>query len=94
MNQVNLGSNIYVSFALGGLVETVGYLFAYLTIDHMGRKTVLIFCQVGAGISCIVGGIYKDKNESEIVLALSLIGKYKYFQLTNKCLISINLFYY
>ena len=77
MNQVNLGSNIYVSFVLGGLVETVGYLFAYLTIDHMGRKTVLIFCQVVAGISCIVGGVIDD-NESELVLVLSLIGKYRH----------------
>jgi MFS family permease len=82
LNQVNLGGNIYVSFALGGLVETVGYLFAYLTIDHMGRKTILIFCQVLAGISCIVGGIYTDNNESQLVLALSLIGKYQYCQLT------------
>ena len=70
--------------ALGGLVEMVGYLFAYLTIDHMGRKTVLIFCQVVAGISCIVGGIYKDENKSELVLALSLLGKYRHFQLTQK----------
>ena len=75
MNQVNLGSNIFVSFALGGLVEIVGYLFAYLTIDHIGRKTVLIFCQVTAGVSCIVGGTV-DENKSSLVLALSLIGKY------------------
>ena len=78
MNQVNLGSNIYVSFALGGLVEIVGYLFAYLTIDHIGRKTVLIFCQVAAGVSCIVGGTV-DENKSSLVLALSLIGKYNIY---------------
>ena len=74
MNQVNLGNNIYVSFALGGVVEIVGYIFAYLTIDHIGRKTVLIFCQIVAGISCIVGGVLND-NASSLVLALSLIGK-------------------
>jgi MFS family permease len=83
MNQVNLGSNIYVSFVLGGLVEIIGYLFAYLTIDHMGRKTVLIFCQVVAGISCIVGGVIDD-NESELVLVLSLIGTNRHCQLPNK----------
>ena len=74
MNQVNLGNNIYISFALGGVVETVGYLFAYFTIDHMGRKTILVFCQIVAGIACIVGGVL-DNDGSNIVLALSLIGK-------------------
>ena len=75
MNQVTLGNNSYVSFALGGVVETVGYLFAYFTIDHMGRKTILIFCQVIAGIACITGGVLND-NGSNLVLTLSLIGKY------------------
>ena len=74
MNQVNLGNDIYVSFALGGVVEIVGYLFAYFTIDHMGRKTILIFCQIVAGIACIVGGVLDDDG-SNVVLTLSLIGK-------------------
>ena len=75
MNQVTLGNNSYVSFALGGVVETVGYLFAYFTIDHMGRKTILVFCQVVAGVACITGGVLND-NDSNLVLTLSLIGKY------------------
>ena len=75
MNQVNLGNDIYVSFALGGVVEIVGYLFAYFTIDHMGRKTILIFCQIVAGIACIVGGVLDDDG-SNVVLTLSLIGKW------------------
>ena len=75
MNQVNLGNNIYVSFALGGVVEILGYVFAYLVIDHIGRKTVLVGCQVISGISCILGGVFNDDSESNLVLALSLIGK-------------------
>ena len=73
MNQVTLGNNSYVSFALGGVVETVGYLFAYFTIDHMGRKTILVFCQIVAGIACITGGVLNE-NGSNLVLTLSLIG--------------------
>ena len=81
MNQVNLGSSIYVSFVLGGVVEIVGYLFACFMIDHIGRRTVLVACQIVAGLSCIAGGLLNDKDilddePSEMVLALALIGNY------------------
>ena len=78
LNQVNLGPNIYASFALGGLVEMIGYLFAYVTIDHIGRKTVLVACQFVAGISLILGGTCTDtcRNDESLLLMFALIGKF------------------
>ena len=79
MNQVNLGSNMYVSFTLGGVFEVLGYVFAWIMIDHIGRKTVLVACQTVAGLSCIIGGVLQDDGEeTNVVLVLSLTGNYKY----------------
>ena len=46
-NSVNLGGDIYVSFVLTAFIEIPSYIFLVLVVDRMGRKPVLIFCQVG-----------------------------------------------
>ena len=46
-NSVNLGGDIYVSFVLTAFIEIPSYIFLVLVVDRMGRKPILIFCQVG-----------------------------------------------
>ena len=45
-NSVNLGSDIYITFVLTAFIEIPSYIFCVLVIDRLGRKPVLIFCQV------------------------------------------------
>ena len=45
-NSVNLGSDIYITFVLTAFIEIPSYIFLVLVVDGMGRKPVLIFCQV------------------------------------------------
>ena len=45
-NSVNLGSDIYVAFVLTAFIEIPSYIFLVLVVDSLGRKPVLIFCQV------------------------------------------------
>ena len=72
LNSVNLvGSGIYGDFALSAAIEIPSYVFAALTIDRVGRKPLLIFCQILAGISCILAGVI---DNASAVLVLSLAG--------------------
>ena len=44
-------------------------------IDHIGRRTVLVACQITAGLSCIAGGLLNEEdNNADWVLVLALIG--------------------
>ena len=45
-NSVNLGSDIYITFVLTAFIEIPSYIFLVLVVDGLGRKPVLIFCQV------------------------------------------------
>ena len=45
-NSVNLGGDIYVAFVLTAFIEIPSYIFLVLVVDRLGRKPVLIFCQV------------------------------------------------
>ena len=45
-NSVNLGGDIYVTFVLTAFIEIPSYIFLVLVVDRLGRKPVLIFCQV------------------------------------------------
>ena len=59
LNSVNLPGNIYVSFVLSALIEIPSYIFVMLTMDGLGRKTILAFCQILGGICCILAGVIK-----------------------------------
>ena len=42
-------------------------------MDRMGRKPILIFCQILAGSTCIIAGFVTDKAAT---IALTLAGKF------------------
>ena len=42
-------------------------------MDGFGRKTVLVFCQVLAGATCIIAGFIPEDMDG-IIVALSLAG--------------------
>ena len=65
-------SNIYANFSLSAAIEIPSYVFAVLVIDRIGRKPLLIFCQILAGVTCIVAGFEADHYG--LVLAMTLLG--------------------
>ena len=65
-------SNIYANFSLSAAIEIPSYVFAVLVIDRIGRKPLLIFCQILAGVTCIVAGFEADNYG--LVLAMTLLG--------------------
>lgn len=75
MNSVNLLGNIYVNFVLSALIEIPSYIFCVLVMDRLGRKTVLVFCQVLAGAACLAAG-FVDKDLEGLVITFSLLGKF------------------
>ena len=80
LNSVNLaGTNIYANFSLSAAIEIPSYIFTVLVIDRVGRKPLLIFCQLLAGVTCIVAGFEKDQHG--LVLAMTLIGEISFFGL-------------
>ena len=78
-NSVNVGGlDIYLSFALSGLTETVGVVFVVFFLDHLGRRTILIGGQLITGIMCIVANFLQEDSENA-ALVCTLLGKnYKY----------------
>ena len=74
LNAVNLaGTDPYINFALSGLIEIASYVFAILMIDRIGRKTLLVFCQLLGGGACLAAGLI-SKDMTSAVTALTLIG--------------------
>ncbi|XP_059085438.1 organic cation transporter protein-like isoform X2 [Tigriopus californicus] len=73
LNSVNLGGDIYVNFILSALIEIPSYIFVVLVMDGFGRKTILIFCQILAGATCIAAGFVQ---QNWLITTLTLIGKF------------------
>eukprot|EP00095_Tigriopus_kingsejongensis_P002789 maker-scaffold728_size105512-snap-gene-0.21 protein:Tk02789 transcript:maker-scaffold728_size105512-snap-gene-0.21-mRNA-1 annotation:"hypothetical protein LOTGIDRAFT_108247" len=73
LNSVNLGGDIYVNFILSAVIEIPSYIFVVLVMDGFGRKTILVFCQVLAGVTCIGAGF---AAQDWLVTTLTLAGKF------------------
>ncbi|XP_021943045.1 solute carrier family 22 member 15 isoform X2 [Folsomia candida] len=67
-----LGSNIYVSTMLSGIVELPAYFITALLIDWLGRRLPLSIFMVIGGISCILIEVI---NHPEVIFILALVGK-------------------
>ena len=65
-----LSSNVYLNFILNGLVEIPMIIFCILTMDHIGRKPLIIFNLFLCGICCLPAGY----TEASLKTALVLIG--------------------
>ena len=72
MSFTGIGSNPYVSFMLGGLVELPAYVIVFLIMDHCGRKPLFSLSLILTGVTCIPSG-YLDGGAQ---LALVLIGSF------------------
>ena len=76
-NSVNFGGlDIYLSFALSGLAETVGVVFVVFFLDRLGRRTILVGGQLLTGVMCIIANFVQGDNDVAIAaLICTLIGK-------------------
>ena len=73
MSATNIGSNIYLTFILSGLVETPG-LFNIWFMNHWGRKPTLMAALSISAIGCILAGF----TSSKLKLIFVLIGEWYY----------------
>ena len=75
LNSVNLVGDTYVNFVLSAAIEIPSYIFCVLFMDHVGRKPILVFCQILAGVSCIVAGCLDPEKAEAAVTTLTLAGQ-------------------
>eukprot|EP00057_Strongylocentrotus_purpuratus_P005121 XP_003730263.1 PREDICTED: solute carrier family 22 member 15-like [Strongylocentrotus purpuratus] len=77
MNAGNLGSNVYISFALSGLVELPAYLFGFLVLNRTGRRKAMAASMFVGGVSCLSLLLISKEDETRVKIrtALALIGK-------------------
>ena len=74
LNSVNLaGSDIYANFSLSAAIEIPSYVFTVLVIDRVGRKPLLVFCQLLAGVTCIIAGYGQNYG---LILTMTLLGTF------------------
>ena len=73
LNSVNLAGNTYINFALSAFVEIPSYIFCVLVMDGWGRKPILVFCQILAGVTCIIAGF---DIPDWLVITMTLLGKF------------------
>merc|ERR1711931_158277 len=73
----SLSGDAYSNFFLNVLVEIPGYIFCILVMDCWGRRPILSFCQLVAGIACVGAGLLAKQEEYLILqVFLSLVGKF------------------
>lgn len=73
MNSVNLAGNTYGNFILSAFIEIPSYIFCILVMDGWGRKPVLVFTQVLAGVTCIIAGF---DIPAWLITIMTLLGKF------------------
>ena len=84
-NSVNLGGlDIYLSFALSGVMEIGGVVFIIFFLDHLGRRTILIGGQLLTGIMCISASFLQEDSENG-ALVCTLIGEIIVVKLFSLC---------
>ncbi|XP_035825419.1 organic cation transporter protein [Aplysia californica] len=79
LNVGSLGGNIYVNFAISGMVEVAGNLAAMIALPRWGRKKFHCFAMLLGGTACLcsmIPSIIGDDAPSWVNLLLSNIGKF------------------
>ncbi|CAH2003630.1 unnamed protein product [Acanthoscelides obtectus] len=69
-----MSENVYLSFIFAVMVELPGYIIYYYGNEKIGRRLMMFFSLVSAGLSCLAVGIVKEEMEI-LKLALFLWGK-------------------
>ncbi|XP_071495351.1 solute carrier family 22 member 15-like [Diadema antillarum] len=77
MNASNLGSNMYVSFALSGLVEIPAYVFGFFLLNRTGRKKAMCASMFIGGAACLSMLIIPATDETMVNIrtGMALVGK-------------------
>ncbi|XP_074662701.1 solute carrier family 22 member 15-like isoform X2 [Tubulanus polymorphus] len=74
MSAGNLGSNMYISVGLSGLVEVPSYLFCIGLLNRVGRKLIICMSMLVGGVSCMLVMLIPQAY-STFATACALIGK-------------------
>lgn len=75
-NMADLGSDLFVSFGLGGLIEFPSILVTMATVRHVERKTLLTIYFSAASVSCFVISGLNGPGNSGLQLVFGLIAKF------------------
>ncbi|XP_071806680.1 solute carrier family 22 member 15-like [Asterias amurensis] len=76
MNASNQGSNMYTSFALSGLAEIPAYLVCFYLLNRLGRRKLLVWSILTAGITCLALVTVPIHVETETLrTSLAFLGK-------------------
>jgi len=71
-----LTPDLYINFMLAILVEIPAHFACILTLDRLGRKPVLGFSQILAGVTCIGAGLVTAQSLRWLQITLALVGKF------------------
>ncbi|KAK3097416.1 hypothetical protein FSP39_009441 [Pinctada imbricata] len=77
LNLGHFGSDIYVTFLINALAETIGYSIVFF-INKTGRRLMYLVTMFSLSIVCIASvfvTLYVDKSLSWITVTLAMIGK-------------------
>ncbi|XP_028393936.1 organic cation transporter protein-like [Dendronephthya gigantea] len=79
-NVDDLAGNVYLNFALSGLVEIPAYLLATILVNRIGRRIPLVLYFLIGGVALLstlpIVLTGKDKELKGLVMTLSLVGKF------------------
>ncbi|XP_078667334.1 organic cation transporter protein-like [Branchiostoma floridae x Branchiostoma belcheri] len=75
LNTSALSGNVYLNFAMSGLVEIPAYLGSIYLLNKFGRRWPLCILLVFGGISCIVA-FFIPKSLGWLTTTLAMIGKF------------------
>ena len=84
MNTGKIGGNIYVNFLVAAIVEALGYISCYLTLDRFGRKAMniifLLLCGVALFCSMFVK-LFAGKGTYSIYMYWYMIMYARYWKI-------------
>jgi len=72
----DLSDDVFVNFILVILIEIPANFFCVYAMDKFGRKPLLVFSQILAGVSCIAAGLMTEYYAGWLPTVLSIIGKF------------------
>lgn len=76
LNSENLNGNLYLNFALSGIVEIPAYFLVIFLVDRFGRRRLFCFLMIICGLSCL-STIFsiKYKPEGTVTIVLAMFGR-------------------
>lgn len=69
-------SNVYIDYLVIQLAQVPGFLLALVTLDHLGRKTVIVASLILTSIGTVFSGVaYLGEDSAPVLIILALIGE-------------------